>query len=389
MASQNRQLKILVFHKTLFSLSETFIARQVQGLTGKFNLVLLASKYEVNDVLNPEAYSKYSIPDRPQALDKILTALTRRFFSKNLSFSLFTTFRLNYLLKKESVGLIHAHYGWSGLRILQLAKKRNIPLIVSFHGKDASAALRQESYRSKLPELFEYASAIIICSPHMRDTLPVQRWLHKVKLIPYGVALADLPSKPSVNDEARVKILHAGRIASKKGVPDLIRVFSRLVKHYDFIELHILGGGEELEECIALAETEGIQDRVRFYGPQPYSVVQKQMEECDMFVLNSRTDADGDMEGLPNTLLEAMCLGKAVVSTIHAGIPQAVVTEYNGLLVPERNNEELFHAIARLINDKDLRKTLGINARQTVIDKFLIERMQEQLIAVIQSVTNN
>lgn len=185
----------------------------------------------------------------------------------------------------------------------------------------------------------------------------------------------------------KIRILHSGRLASKKGVPDLIQVFSKIAHTYENVTLHILGEGQDELACRDLVNTLALEQRVIFYGAQPQSEVLRLMNECSIFVLNSRISDDGDMEGLPNSILEAMSMEMAVVSTYHAGIPSAIENGISGLLVPERDNEALHHALKKLLDDRLLLQDLSRNARKRVLEEFNIENMVEKINAVYRSVT--
>ena len=375
--------KILVLNRVFFRLSETFIYRQVLALEKEFDVKLLANEFENN--IQTSVVEKYRLPKTSGFSDRILTAIVRRVFNIKLHFSLATVIFISKLLRKEKISLIHAHYGWSGIQIFKIARLNQIPLIVSFHGMDASGSLRHKQYKEQLPSLFNYAKAIIICSPHMVQTLSLQKWMYKVHLIPYGVDVNYFLPLERKEVQATIKILHAGRLVAKKGVPDLIRAYTSLRKKFNNIELHIVGDGEELELCSAAAVQGGAGDSITFYGAQPISNVKKLMQETDVFVLNSRTDDDGDMEGLPNALLEAMSCERAIVSTWHAGIPQVVMDGVNGLLVPEKDNDALATALEKLILNETLRKELGQKGRQKIAEEFSLEQMGSALRAVCRS----
>jgi glycosyltransferase involved in cell wall biosynthesis len=162
-------------------------------------------------------------------------------------------------------------------------------------------------------------------------------------------------------------------------VPDLIRVFASLCESHANIYLQIVGEGRDRKACEDLISQLGLAGRITLFGSQPQTTVMALMAACDIFVLNSRTDELGDMEGLPNGLLEAMSIGKPVISTRHAGIPLAVRSGSNGLLVSERNNAELAQAMEQLVKDPALRSELGKEARETIVNEFSIEKMNARL----------
>lgn len=143
--------------------------------------------------------------------------------------------------------------------------------------------------------------------------------------------------------------------------------------------LHLLGDGPEAEQTRSIVNKNGIKDKVVFYGSQPNQKVKELMQQADIFVLNSRTADNGDMEGLPVTILEAMSMGKAIVSTRHAGIPFAIRDQHNGLLVEEKNNDQLYAAMEKLILDAGLRQQLGQNARTIAEQQFDMAVLGPQL----------
>ncbi len=376
---------LLVFHRVFFGITETFIHKQVQVLEDHFEIVLLSETYENDDRFPVKTRLRYLYSKSTGLLDRGLTALMRRLPGVSLSFSAAITRRVDRLLIKHKIKLIHAHYGWSGLRILSLARRHTIPLVVSFHGKDASQALSNASYAGKLRELFDYAAGIIICSPHMAQTLHLDAYRQKVHLIPYGVDVQEF-SPWGKAPSSSIDILHVGRLVSKKGVPDLIRAFVSLLSVHSEIRLHIIGEGEEFLFCKRLAAEMKAGDKIIFYGAQGKEEVKRALNDADIFVLNSRVDDNGDMEGLPNGLLEAMSMEKAVLSTIHAGIPTLIKSEYNGLLVPERDNESLATALERLIVNQEMRADLGRKARSTVWVDYSLDVMKSRLERVARTI---
>lgn len=383
MEKDHSKKKVLVYNTSFFAVSETFIYHQVKALAEEYDIHLIASKF-----LNPQNY------DDPES-EKINIHRSRGFLNKVAEkflnarlFDIKSYLALKKIFRENRYKAIHAHYGTKAVEILPVAKWYKVPLVVSFHGADASRTLKNEQYRKKLPALFDYASAIIISSMHMADNLYLEEWKDKVHVIPYGVDLSDfnVNSKPNIPTSSgqKIKILHVGRIVGKKGVPDLIKVFEQLSGDYEQLELHLAGDGEEVEECRKLVGHYGLNGKVKFYGSVTHAKVRELLEEADIFVLNSRIDAQGDMEGTPNTILEAMCMGKPVVSTRHAGIPYVIEHGKNGLLADERDNLQLKDAIETLINDAELRKKLGVEAGKTILQSYSLDGMKEKIKKVFK-----
>jgi colanic acid/amylovoran biosynthesis glycosyltransferase len=177
-------------------------------------------------------------------------------------------------------------------------------------------------------------------------------------------------------------------LVEKKGVPDLIRAFARATKETGDMKLHIVGGGKEESECQSLAKEFDLTSKVVFHGWKSSSEVKELMQECDLFVLNSRVASNGETEGLPVGLLEAMAMGKPVISTRHAGIPLAVENEVSGVLVDERDTDSFSQQIVRLYHNKELLEALGKAARAKVENQFTMKHMHENLLNIYCEVAN-
>jgi len=382
--------KVIVYSDSFFIVSQTFIYHQVKCLSEKYEVHLIAKKFENPHNYDLAPFMKIKLIKPTKIIGRVAGKVMRTVYNSELDIDVTTCRKLRRILKKDECKAIHAHFGPRALEILGLAKKFKVPLVVSFHGYDASRMLENRSYVEKLPELFDYASAIIISSMHMADNLNIDPDSEKVHYIPYGVNpeyFKGLPGKSSRN--GTTNILHSGRMVGKKGVPDLIRVFNELLTKHDGIHLQLVGDGDELNECKELVNKLGIEEKVTFYGAVPHETVKSMLNDADIFVLNSRKDKKGDMEGTPVTILEAMCMGKAVVSTRHAGIATVIDHGKNGLLAEEYANDELKKNIEKLIEKPELRKSLGREAEETIRRSYSISAMQQKIKNVFESIKPN
>jgi colanic acid/amylovoran biosynthesis glycosyltransferase len=374
-------MNILVFNQSFFPLSETFVHRQVLGLSRYHDVTMLTYRYENEDKF-PIDVKKVLLAPYQGLPDQVITKAFRVLTGKGHKLSVQNRSRVSGLLQNGKIDVIHAHFGPSGIELLPVAKKLGIPIVVSFHGIDAAPAmLGDKEYADSIQEVIEYAKAVIIVSPHFIDTLNLGRFSDKVHLIPYGTDEQKfVPAETP--DREKIVIQHVGRLVAKKGVPDLITAFARLCSNYNNLELRIIGDGPEMQMCRDLVDRLNLGDKVMLLGSKPHGVVNEHMKDADIYVLNSRTDDKGDMEGLPNSILEAMSMEKPVVSTYHAGIPQAIRDGENGLLVKERDNEGLAAALERLIQDGDLRRRLGVAARKTIVANFSANSMETKIQSV-------
>lgn len=377
---------ILIYNGSFINVSQTFIYHQIVSLKETFGVVLMAKIFENPHDFKIDSFPKIQLESPENYSDRILSKYIRIKYKTMFHVDIQSYLQFRHVLRKGGITAIHAHFGTNAVDILPFAKKYKIPLAVTFHGFDASQALSDKRYRKKLPKLFEYASAIIIVSNHMKETLDLKRWIEKVHLIPCGVNINEFEVNKTKDDTDIVRILHSGRLTGKKGVPDLIRVFHKLSDTHNNIELHIVGDGEEINICKDLVNKFDIKQSVKFYGSVSREKVRQIMEKSDIFVLNSRVDDNGDMEGTPVTLLEAMSVKIPVISTYHAGIPDVVKDGLNGLLVPEKDNRALENALDVLINDRSKRCQLSEKARETVENEHTVELMQQKIKKVFETI---
>ncbi|MBL7699003.1 MAG: glycosyltransferase [Chitinophagaceae bacterium] len=378
-------MKALIFNRAFFYISETFIYQQVKGMPSDVEIELLGFDFANEDVF-PLSNKKIRIKRSANIIDRIVSAISKRVFGVKPGLGFFSANKLKEMLRQSDIDLIHAHFGFNALIIYPVAKALNIPLVITFHGLDASPEyLSNKKYRNGIKEVIAYASGIIIVSPHMNDTLQLKAFAGKTYLISCGVNANEFqraarPVAPQV-----INILHSGRLVPKKGVPDLIRVFIVLHKKHPHLHLHIIGDGPELELCRHTAQ-QGEPDSITFYGSKPHGDVKKIMTEADIFVLNSRTSESGDMEGLPVSVLEAMSMRIPVVSTRHAGIPYVIKHGVNGLLADERNNDQLSELLEKVIVDAGLRSQLGEEGRRTVLENFTWEKINRRISEVYRQI---
>ena len=179
-------MKVLVFNRAFFNISETFIYKQITGVPADVDVELLAFNIANEDAF-PLRNKKYQVDSVANSVDRIFTAIRKNVFRVRYKLGLFAHFAVKKILKEKKYDLIHAHFGFNGLLIFPLAKTFRIPLVVTFHGVDASPQmLKQKEYRRRMRKLLDYASAIIIVSPHMRDTLELERHADKLFVNPCG-----------------------------------------------------------------------------------------------------------------------------------------------------------------------------------------------------------
>ncbi|MGB3465924.1 MAG: glycosyltransferase family 4 protein [Cyclobacteriaceae bacterium] len=296
---------------------------------------------------------------------------------------------LKAFIRDNKIGLVYIHYGTTATTYAKALQQLKVPYICAFHGFDASRKLTDPSYKNSLLSLADEALYFTAPSQYLGNKLIDIGISEKIlRTIPYGADLDKIEAietLPAENND-KIRLIHAGRLVPKKGVPDLVRVFADLSRSYLNIELIIVGGGEEEEKVRRLIEDEGLNASVRLTGPVPHEKLIGYLKSSDIFILNSRETEGGETEGLPNSIMEAMACKVAVVSTRHSGIPELLTHRKDGFLVDPQNNGELKAALTELINIESLRKQIAIEGYDTVSKRFSFQQMKESIISMVNEV---
>jgi glycosyltransferase involved in cell wall biosynthesis len=162
-------------------------------------------------------------------------------------------------------------------------------------------------------------------------------------------------------------------LTEKKGFPYLIAACRRLRDEgYEF-GCHIVGDGPLRQQLVAQIAELDMEDSVILCGAISHGAAVEEYQQATLFALPCVLARDGDRDGIPNVLLEAMAMELPVVSTDHSGIPELVQDRINGLLVPPGDEEALASALIELLSDVGLRTRLGQQGRETVLKDFDVE----------------
>jgi glycosyltransferase involved in cell wall biosynthesis len=179
----------------------------------------------------------------------------------------------------------------------------------------------------------------------------------------------------------RPLLFAVGQLREKKGFSYLLEACRMLLDRGVEFDCSIVGEGP-VRNALETKITElSLQHRVSLLGSLPHKLVIEGYSEATIFVLPCVTATDGDRDGIPNVILEAMAMGLPIVSTRHSGIPEAVEHGRTGLLVPPRDSAALADALAQLIADEELRERLGRYGRRRVVEAFDVEANVTKLLA--------
>ena len=257
-----------------------------------------------------------------------------------------------------------------------VARLRRLPLVISLHGSDIFMAEQSRLVGRVARWCLRRASAITAPSDDLRErAIRLGAPPERCHLVPYGVDPSQFTrmegAKSALHKELHLPkdapILFAvGRMVYKKGFEYLIRAMPAVLREHPDAKLVLAGGGDLEPKLVSLVKQLGVESSVIMPGWVSRDRLPFYFSGCDLFVLPSVVDQQGNVDGLPNTLLEAMASAKPVVATSVAGIPHAVKDGVNGILVPEKQPGELSAAINLLLRAPELRVQYGEAGRQRV-----------------------
>lgn len=278
---------------------------------------------------------------------------------------------------------LHAHFLWmNGIAAQVISDLTDLTFTVHPHAfglfmRNQIDARRQLESANGIVTIAEYHRQYILrLCPRLtaEDVEIVHDGLDPAQFVP-----AHVPSADGV-----MRIISVGSLIGKKGHKYLIDACAALVKRGIPFRCVIVGKGLLHASLQTQIERENLQDYVVLLGPKTQAEVYDLYCHSDIFVLPCVVAKSGDRDGMPNVLLEAMCMEIPVVSTPVTGTPELVHDGENGILVPERDVEALAEAITRLMEDETLRLEFGKKGRETVLSGFDIHQSAAQLAAIFQ-----
>ena len=268
---------------------------------------------------------------------------------------------LQTVLTETGARLLHIYFGQIAVHLLPLIRAWKNPSIVSFHGADVMVDMNKPAYRKATLRMLDAVTLVLVRSESLQRAL-VELGCDpkKIEIQRTGIPLQEFPFRErAVPNNGEWRFVEAGRLIEKKGLPVTLRAFSTFSKQHPNATLTIAGEGPLLTELKNLARELAVTDRVSFTG----FVSQEQLREIyyrsHIFLHPSQTGRDGNQEGVPNSMLEAMATGLPAFATEHGGIPEAIENGVSGVLVPERDAEALGRALLNAAQNPGLLSRIG------------------------------
>ena len=353
------------------------VYRQITGLKRSIPVVIAQKREQA------EAYPF----DQIYMVPKPVTHFLRRFWFRQLrdapwQISNCELRALQSILRKTDARLLHIYFGQIAVHLLPLIRAWKKPSIVSFHGADVTVDMNKPAYREATRQMLDAVKLVLVRSESLRRAV-----VHlgcdekKIEIHRTGIPLEKFPfcERNFVAAATEWRFLQAGRLIEKKGLPITLRAFAVFLGRHPNANLTIAGEGPLLSQLQNLARDLNIDRRVSFTGFISQEQLRKIYYASHIFLHPSQTGHDGNQEGIPNSMLEAMASGLPVFATRHGGIPEAIENGVSGVLVPERDHEKLAAALLDAAKDPGFLSRIARNGVEIIRKNFDLRAQARRL----------
>lgn len=372
------------------SVTESFTLREIKSLQRSgIDIDVLAAKkgtcfnssYEVTAHYRPARVSWPSILSgiklcvlRPIRFTKLMMYALRLLFVSPLEFlsllaNIHTVYDYTLYLEKHNIKHLHAYFlSWPSLVAVGIKIISDLTISLSAHSRDIYVEGGDIAGKVRAAEF------VTVCTKAGIEMLKtsVAKSLHSKLLLSYhGLDLNDIPAchtKPG-----GFEIVAAGRLVPKKGYYVLLSAFAKIRKRCPNITLKIIGGGKLHSQICRYLKDNQLKDSVFLMGWQDHDCVMDAISKAGLLVVSSIKAEDGDIDGIPNVILEAFSTMTPVVASELNSMSEAIVHGVNGYLFKAGDSDDLAEKIEELYNSDSLRNRLTVHAREVLVKKFNID----------------
>lgn len=360
--------KVLIFRDKLLPYSQTFIKSQAEALKN-WDYMYLTSKVT------------HQLPIDECRVILIPKILKDKFVQKNFGF-LYRYFYKRFIekLKGMNFDLLHAHFGTDAIKVAEIAKNLNIPMVVTLHGTDINVyrevwesgakGKSKKHYPAKLLALAQQNNVYFIAVSQAIKDRAVQFGIPVGKIMVSYIGVDLSRFKLSGNPQNSSSVLFVGRMIENKGVKLLLKAFEKVHLIVPHAKLVLIGDGAELDVCREFANKLGLP--VDFLGVRTPQEVIYHLNNSRIFCLPSYTIEDGASEGMPIVVLEAQACGIPVVTSARGGSTEGIIHGNTGFAFPEKDVEKLSEYLIELLLNDALVERMSINAVAHIREKFEI-----------------
>ncbi|WP_292992174.1 glycosyltransferase [Pantoea sp.] len=316
------------------------------GLAAKTHYLLPEEKISIVDKLNQRIRLVLPKVTRPS----LLRSLNVRRYGAQSSKLLLPSIVAN-AKQTFTADVFLVHFGYAGalankLRELGVLKGKQATV---FHGADISRRHILEEHKLDYVNLFRQSELMLPIS-HLWENKLIEMGCppEKIHVTRMGIEPEKFNFQPRQAFQSPLRIVSVARLTEKKGLDVAVKASAILKQRGGQFQYTIIGNGDQDEMMRDFIAREGMEDCVSMPGFKPQEEIRRALSEADIFLLPSKTAADGDMEGIPVALMEAMAVGLPVVSTFHSGIPELIENNVSGWLVEEDDPEALAETLLKL-----------------------------------------
>jgi colanic acid/amylovoran biosynthesis glycosyltransferase len=394
------------------AVSQTFILRQVTGLLERGHDVEIFAQQPGDDpvkhrdvetfelmkrirYLNTSASSPSKLAGFAQRARLLLGSLHRKpavalraldvIKFRRSALSLGVLRSVAPFLDQKPYDIVHCQFGTLGHLGLLLKETGLVrgKLVTSFRGYDISYYIN--AHGSQVYRLLFRKGDLFLCVSEFIRKKIVRLGCDPQKAVVHrsGVEVSDLRlSGP--RSKGNTRIVTIGRLVEKKGIEYGIRAVAQILKRRRDIEYNVAGAGPLTNRLQRLIDELYAGDSIKLLGWKTQAEIGDLLRTSDILLAPSVTTKKGDEEGIPGVIMEAFATGLPVVTTYHAGIPEVVEDGMSGLMVRERDSDAIAEALRRLVEQPELRATMGRNGRRFVEEHCDIDKLNDRLATIYQ-----
>ena len=315
--------------------------------------------------------------DKIAIVTKPATHFLRRFWFKQLrdapwQISEGELQKLRGVLDEQKAELLHIYFGHIAVHLLPLIRVWPRPSVVSFHGADVMVDLDKPAYRAATQEMLDAVRLVLVRSESLgRALINIGCPAGKIRLQRTGIPIDEIPFRPREwPRNGAWKFVQACRLIEKKGLRVSLRAFARFAMSHRAATFTIAGEGPLRNELGKLAADLDVAEKVFFPGFVSQTQLRELFHQSHIFLHPSERSGDGNQEGVPNSMLEAMASGLPVFATEHGGIPEAIENGRSGILVKEGDDGSLAHVLLERTSNPDGLAAIARNGAEAVRQKF-------------------
>jgi colanic acid/amylovoran biosynthesis glycosyltransferase len=400
-------MKIAFFVNSFPNFVETFILNQITGLLDRGHEVDIYalkkgktekthSKVKEYRLLQNVYYlDNYKIPQKKLVRINKAVDFTLRNFSKEpkaifkainifkygtRAVSLEILYKNLPFLGKGPYDIIHCHFGWVGKKAMELKELAILKgkFITAFHGSDMSAYIKKHGDKT-YNSLFYKGDLFLPISERWKSKLiEMSCDEQRIRVHRMGININEFCFSPRRRNK-KIKLLTVGRLVEKKGTEYGIRAVIKILKKNPHVIYNIAGDGSLRTNLEKLVKEQEACRNIKFLGWQTHAKIKKLIQEANVMITPSVTSSEGDEEGIPVVLMEALASGLPVIASRHSGIPELVIDKKSGFLVPERDVDTLAEKLEYLIEHPGLWQKMGIAGRKYVEKHYDINKLNDRL----------